>query len=75
VGATPEDLVSRLDVYEKVRRNRASVMQQFSNAGQDEPEKIREEAAKFIPVEKVPSKFALFSLPLSLVPCLILEIL
>ena len=29
-------------------------MQHFSNAGQDEPEKIREEAAKFIPVDTVP---------------------
>jgi salicylate hydroxylase len=37
---------------------RASVMQIFSNAGQDEPEKIHAEASKFIPAETVPSKFA-----------------
>jgi len=28
----------------------------FSNAGQDEPEKIHVEAAKFMPAEDVPSK-------------------
>lgn len=30
-------------------------MQQFSNAGQDEPEKIHAEAAKFMPAAEVPS--------------------
>jgi salicylate hydroxylase len=39
-----------------VRKNRASVMQIFSNAGQDEAEKIHKDAAKFIPAETVPSK-------------------
>lgn len=53
-GATPDDLPKRLEIYEKIRRTRASVMQQFSNAGQDEPDKIRSEAAKFIPIEEVP---------------------
>lgn len=33
-------------------------MQQFSNAGQDEPEKIQAEASKFMPAEEVPSKYA-----------------
>lgn len=58
---TAEDLDStiaaRLQGFESVRKNRASVMQIYSNAGQDEPEKIRDEARKFLPEEvKVPSK-------------------
>ena len=41
-------------------------MQIFSNAGQDEPEKIHAEAAKFIPAETVPSKSSFcFSLNLT----------
>ncbi|KXH38033.1 FAD dependent oxidoreductase [Colletotrichum simmondsii] len=53
-GAGVKDVETRLQVYESIRRNRASVMQIFSNAGQEEPELIREEAAKFIPADKVP---------------------
>lgn len=49
-------LEKRLQQFEKIRRNRASVMQIFSNAAADEPEKIRQEAAKFIPADSVPSK-------------------
>ncbi|KXH68699.1 hypothetical protein CSAL01_12147 [Colletotrichum salicis] len=45
-GAEAKDVEARLQVYESIRRNRASVMQIFSNAGQEEPELIREEAAK-----------------------------
>jgi salicylate hydroxylase len=55
-NCTPEDLESRLQLFEEVRKNRASVMQIFSNAGQDEAEKIHKDAAKFIPAETVPSK-------------------
>jgi salicylate hydroxylase len=56
-NCTPEDIEKRLQVFEKLRMNRASVMQVFSNAGQDEPEKIHTEASKFIPADTVPSKF------------------
>lgn len=59
-GCTPETLENRLKVFESIRMNRASVMQIFSNAGQDEPDRIRNEAAKFIPADSVPSK-SLFS--------------
>lgn len=54
-GATPDQVPERLVMYEKIRKSRASVMQIFSNAGQDEPELIREEASKYIPAEMVPS--------------------
>lgn len=55
-GATtvPGDIQARLRAYEAIRKNRASVMQIFSNAGQDEPELIQKEAAKYIPIDKVP---------------------
>jgi len=56
----PGTLESRLQLFEEIRRNRASVMTIFSNAGQDEPEKIQMEAAKFIPAEDVPSKEFIF---------------
>jgi len=52
---TPGALEERLQIYEDLRRVRASVMAVFSNAGQDEPQKIHAEAAKFIPAEEVPS--------------------
>ncbi|KAJ0375007.1 hypothetical protein COL26b_006722 [Colletotrichum chrysophilum] len=53
-SAEAKDVETRLRVYEDIRRNRASVMQIFSNAGQEEPELIREEASKFIPADRVP---------------------
>jgi salicylate hydroxylase len=53
---TREALEKRLQLFEEIRMKRASVMQVFSNAGQDEPEKIHAEASKFIPAETVPSK-------------------
>lgn len=56
VGASRENVAERLKLYEKIRRNRASLMQIFSNAGQDEPELIRKDASRFMPIEKVPSK-------------------
>lgn len=54
-GARKEDVPVRLGLYEKIRRNRASLIQIFSNAGQDEAELIRQEASKYMPPEEVPS--------------------
>ena len=48
-------LSARLGLFEKVRINRASVMQIFSNVGQDQGTTI-EEAAKPYVKGKVPSK-------------------
>ncbi|ORY58182.1 salicylate hydroxylase [Pseudomassariella vexata] len=53
-GAKADDVADRLKLYETIRRNRASLMQVFSNAGQDEPELIQKEASQFMPIEKVP---------------------
>lgn len=55
-GQSEGEIEEKLCLFEKIRKNRASVMQIFSNAGQDEPEKIRVDAAKFIPADSVPSK-------------------
>ncbi|KAL8377674.1 hypothetical protein RB595_008390 [Gaeumannomyces hyphopodioides] len=54
-GATPESLGERLAVFEAVRRRRASALQVLSNAGQDEAHKVAAEAARYIPIETVPS--------------------
>ncbi|KAI0153906.1 salicylate hydroxylase [Pestalotiopsis sp. NC0098] len=53
-GARKEDVPVRLALYEKIRRNRASLIQIFSNAGQDEAELIRQEASKYMPPEEIP---------------------
>ncbi|KIA75888.1 salicylate hydroxylase [Aspergillus ustus] len=46
---TAEEVQSRLALFEQVRINRASALQVFSNAGQDESWKIREQARKYLP--------------------------
>ncbi|KAK8079129.1 salicylate hydroxylase [Apiospora phragmitis] len=55
-GATtnPEDVASRLALFESLRRNRCSAMQILSNAGQDEAERVREAASKFLPIQDIP---------------------
>jgi hypothetical protein len=56
IDASPSDVESRLALYNKIRRIRASTIQIFSNAGQDQAERVKDEVVKFIPAEKVPSK-------------------
>ncbi|KUJ19579.1 salicylate hydroxylase [Mollisia scopiformis] len=53
-NCTLDTLGERIGIFEDIRIKRASVIQIFSNAGQDEPEKIRRDAAKFIPADTVP---------------------
>ena len=56
-----KDIERRLEVFETVRRQRASLMQMFSNAGQEESEKVRDEAVKlFGPATKVPCEWRRF---------------
>ncbi|MCJ1424421.1 hypothetical protein MMC29_002309 [Sticta canariensis] len=51
-STTADDLdrtiMERLQGFESVRKDRASAIQIFSNAGPDEPEKIRDEAMKYL---------------------------
>ncbi|KAH6664859.1 salicylate hydroxylase [Halenospora varia] len=54
---TAETIGERLKVFERIRKNRASALQIFSSAGQDETEKMAEEAAKIIGKENVPREF------------------
>lgn len=49
-GTTPEDVPARLEIYEQVRRNRASAIQILSNAGVDQTHLIAEELAKYTDV-------------------------
>lgn len=52
------EIARRLSAFEHVRKARASIMQIYSNAGQDEAEKIRDEAVRFLgPGVKVPSQY------------------
>lgn len=44
----------RIAAWETIRRVRGSVVQVFSNAGQDEAELVQREAAKFISLAQVP---------------------
>ncbi|KAL0933737.1 salicylate hydroxylase [Colletotrichum truncatum] len=55
--ASLADVPERLEVFETIRRNRASAVTIFSNAAQDEAEKIKEAASEFVqPVERIPTK-------------------
>ena len=52
------EISKRLSAFEEVRKVRASVMQIFSSAGQDEAEKMRDEAIRFLgPGVKVPGEY------------------
>ncbi|PMD19318.1 hypothetical protein NA56DRAFT_690630 [Hyaloscypha hepaticicola] len=51
---SPTEPEERLQLFENVRRTRASVMQIFNNAGQDQAQKIQKDAAQFIPAETMP---------------------
>jgi len=43
-----EELPLRLRLFQDVRKDRAAAMQIFSNAGQDEPEKMEAEAKQYV---------------------------
>lgn len=57
-GAQADQVQERLRVFEGLRRKRCSAMQIFSNAGQDEVERVRAEASEFMPVDEIPSKLS-----------------
>ncbi|KAK7964253.1 hypothetical protein PG988_011227, partial [Apiospora saccharicola] len=54
-AATAEEVVSRLELFESLRRNRCSAIQILSNAGQDEADRVRDAASKFLPIEDIPA--------------------
>jgi len=52
-------ITNRLEIFERIRRDRASVIQMISNAGQDEAEKVRSSVLKYVPDGyKIPSEFS-----------------
>lgn len=55
-GASPEDVEERLRLYEKVRRNRASIIQILSNVGQDQWQLVEEELEGYLNKDEIPSK-------------------
>jgi hypothetical protein len=53
---TLDDLPSRLQMFQDIRRSRASAIQIFSNAGQDEAAKIIKDAQPYV-IGPVPSTY------------------
>ncbi|KAH8805538.1 salicylate hydroxylase [Xylogone sp. PMI_703] len=53
-GATNDTLEHRLQIFEKIRMKRASIIQIFSNAGQEQADRIHGDAAKYINTEDIP---------------------
>lgn len=52
-----EAISTRLDLFEKIRRNRASAMQIISSTGQEQLEKHMALVAKYLPEDQVPRKY------------------
>jgi len=53
------ELERRLELYEKIRRNRASAIQVLSNVGQDQSHLVYDELKEYIKEDKnIPSKCA-----------------
>jgi salicylate hydroxylase len=55
-ASTPKDIGERLKTYEKIRRNRASVIQILSNVGADEVHRVRDELSKYMRPADIPSE-------------------
>lgn len=58
-ASSPEDIQKRLEIYENIRRNRASVIQILSNVGADEAHLVRDELSKYMETEDIPSEITL----------------
>lgn len=54
-GASPDQVAERLDVYEKIRKQRAGTLQIMSNASQTDARKIYQTASKHLSPETMPS--------------------
>ncbi|KND86592.1 3-hydroxybenzoate 6-hydroxylase 1 [Tolypocladium ophioglossoides CBS 100239] len=54
-ASTPEEIEKRLEVYERVRHNRASIIQILSNVGQDQSELIRDQLRQFMADDEIPT--------------------
>lgn len=56
-GATDaSDVEKRLEIYEKLRKDRTSVIQLLSNVGHDETHLIEDALLEYMSKEEIPSK-------------------
>ncbi|KAJ6783310.1 hypothetical protein PWT90_02545 [Aphanocladium album] len=49
------DITDRFNIYQEVRRNRASVIQILSNIGQDQAEQLKHQVLPYLEEEKIPT--------------------
>ncbi|PHH61730.1 hypothetical protein CDD81_8022 [Ophiocordyceps australis] len=54
-ASSPQDIEERLAVYDKLRRNRASVVQILSNVGMDQAKQVAQQLLPYLDSDKVPS--------------------
>jgi salicylate hydroxylase len=55
---TVEEIEEALDLYESIRRGRASAIQILSNVGQDQTHLVRDELKQYIEEKKIPSRIS-----------------
>ncbi|RYP27889.1 hypothetical protein DL767_007477 [Monosporascus sp. MG133] len=53
--SAPEEVEERLELYQKIRRNRASVIQLLSNVGSDQSHLVYEDLKEFLAEEDIPT--------------------
>ncbi|RYO96261.1 hypothetical protein DL765_011642 [Monosporascus sp. GIB2] len=53
--STPEEIEERLELYQKIRRNRASAIQILSNVGADQSHLVYEDLKEFLAEEDIPT--------------------
>lgn len=61
-ASSPAEIEKRMDLYEKVRRNRASAIQILSNVGQDQMHLIHDELKQFLDDKDIPGGSSYFNL-------------
>ena len=54
--STPEEIEERLDLYQKIRYTRASVVQVLSNVGADECHLVHDDLKEFLEEKDIPCK-------------------
>lgn len=53
------DLEKRLELFEKIRRNRASAIQILSNVGTDQSSLVEKDLLEFVAADEIPSMLLL----------------
>ncbi|RYP59455.1 hypothetical protein DL770_010192 [Monosporascus sp. CRB-9-2] len=56
--STPEEVEERLELYQNIRRNRASVIQILSNVGADQSHLVYEDLKEFLVEEDIPTNLS-----------------